>query len=69
MFQLAMDMVKFINDEIIDLFHAHGFTAESAGTCISLLSFKVPTYWRKFFGVCSVASEMAGGIVDVNGIF
>jgi hypothetical protein len=21
-FQLAMDMVKFINDEIIDLFHA-----------------------------------------------
>lgn len=40
MFQLAMDMVKFINDEIIDLFHAHGFTAESAGTCISLLSLK-----------------------------
>lgn len=50
-------------------FPCHGFTAESAGTCISLLSFKVPTYWRKFFGVCSAASEMAGGIVDVNGIF
>jgi len=49
-------------------FPCHGFTSESAGTCIPLLSLKVPTYWRKFFGVCSVASEMACGIVDVNGI-